>query len=105
MAYEDLLLLLLDFVWFPLVKTFIINWGKSMVPHGMRWDLNDVQRRFQLPQYEWPPNDNPDDDVIAYIRRHQDSNSSLTKSTQTQFLLGTGIDNTLSDNLLLSNVI
>ena len=48
LSYEDLLLLLLllDFVWFPLVKTFIINWGKSMVPHGMRWDLNDVQRRF-----------------------------------------------------------
>ena len=43
LSYEDLLLLLLllDFVWFPLVKTFIIDWGKSMVP-----DLNDVQRRF-----------------------------------------------------------
>ena len=35
LSYEDLLLLLLlllDFVWFPLVKTFIIDWGKSMVP-------------------------------------------------------------------------
>ena len=34
LSNEDLLLLLLllDFVWFPLVKTFIIDWGKSMVP-------------------------------------------------------------------------
>lgn len=71
LSYEDLLLVL-DFVWFPLVKTFIINWGISMVPHIMRWNLDDVQRRFQLPQYEWPDNEDPEDDVIDEIRRYHD---------------------------------
>jgi hypothetical protein len=41
-----------------------------MVPHEIRWVCSDVERRFELPQYEWPHNEDPDDDVMEYLRRH-----------------------------------
>jgi hypothetical protein len=57
----------LDHVWAPLSESFIGDWGKDIVPHDIRWRYNDVQRRLGVLLFNWPPNEDANDDIIEAV--------------------------------------
>ena len=43
-------------VWYPLVISFVNNYGKDMVPFDIRWAMNDVETyAFGAQPTTWPP--------------------------------------------------
>ena len=41
--------------WIPMVQTFIVSWGKTMVINDLRVALNDTEEALQMPRTRWPP--------------------------------------------------
>lgn len=64
---NEALMFVLEHVWVPLVHSFVADWGKDMVPHEIRWSYSDVSSRLEIPKYDWPHNEDPDDDVVEYL--------------------------------------
>lgn len=44
-------------IWYPLLSSFIEDYGNDMVPFNVRWAINDVEtNKFQaLNSTNWPP--------------------------------------------------